>query len=341
MSGAGDGGEAREMRARRTARPRWLRSWEQIRDNGWQDILLGNGASIAIDSSFKYSSLFRVAKGSSYLEDADVEVFEEFDTEDFEEVLHAFDVSIRVNERLGLDASEHRHHYRVIRRALSQAIEEVHPRFQDLDHNLFVTASRFLSRFRRVFTTNYDLLLYWAVMENTDRFRDYFWGEKLSFDPDNIDVPRDRTRVVYLHGALFLFTTTEGTVRKIAATQASDLLTRIKRRLGAGKVPFFVSEGSTTRKRTAVRKNEYLNLGFKELRDSDENLVIFGHSLSHRDNHVVEAINESNRRNIAYSVRKGRKAEATLETLRLGVRAKFPGKRVSFFDAESFPIWEE
>jgi hypothetical protein len=101
-------------------------------------------------------------------------------------------------------------------------------------------ASDFLSKFTRVYTTNYDLLLYWTIIYKKERFRDYFWGRNLMFDLADVGVRENKTRVFYLHGAAF-----EG-VKKIRA-QRADLLAQIYRNLRKGKVPVFVSEGRTRR----------------------------------------------------------------------------------------------
>ena len=76
--------------------------------------------------------------------------------------------------------------------------------------------------YRFVFSTNYDLLIYWAVMnhEPTDPkdlsgkkptindFKDFFFqAEEHStvFDITNTGITSTATRVLYLHGALHLF----------------------------------------------------------------------------------------------------------------------------------------
>jgi Domain of unknown function (DUF4917) len=62
----------------------------------------------------------------------------------------------------------------------------------------------YIRTFDFVYSTNYDLLMYWAIMSEdpTLDFVDYFWGE--AFDSLNTEVWGDRTRILYLHGALHL-----------------------------------------------------------------------------------------------------------------------------------------
>lgn len=302
---------------------------------------MGNGASMAIHPSFRYSSLLKVAKKRSspnHLRSVDVALFEEFRTEDFEVILRTLDRSKRVNEILGLRTVEHVKRYEAVQKALVGAIGRVHPEFDQLEEPQLKAASFFLSRFERVFTSNYDLLLYWMLMYRRDWFGDYFWTPSGAFNQSDTEL-WNGTAVIYLHGALFLFSTEAGAVKKITSRQGTDLLTMIRKKLGRGAVPVFVSEGTSKQKRAAIRRHDYLRFAFRTLRTSNKNLVIFGHSLSRRDNHVVEAISRSERENIAYSVHRNGRSASQLEALRREIAGKFPGKRVLFFDSNSFPIY--
>jgi len=55
-----------------------------------------------------------------------------------------------------------------------------------------------------VYTTNYDLLMYWAIQRDIDRFNDMFRlrNGELIFVPDS--ELQERTCLLYLHGALHL-----------------------------------------------------------------------------------------------------------------------------------------
>lgn len=328
------------MEAKRTGRPRWLKTWDQVKDIDWKDILLGNGASIAIHRRFRYPRLMNVAMRPSCpnrLGRAEVSLFKHFGTTRFESVLRILGQSEEVNRLLRLSTVEHRARYKSIQKALISAIGEVHPDFYKLDLARLRSASKFLSKFDRVLTTNYDLLLYWIIMYAPDRFVDFFW--RGVFNRNETGVWKSKTAVFYLHGALFLFPEEYGSIKKIKARIEADLLARVHEKLEAGAVSVFVSEGTSKKKLAEIRRNDYLDFAFTKLGTSDEDIVIFGHSLSPQDNHVIEAINESQREKIAYSIHVGRKGAPRLEERREKIKSKFPGKKVLFFDSDTFPIF--
>jgi len=114
-----------------------------------------------------------------------------------------------------------------------------------------------LLEFDTVYTTNYDLLVYWAVM--TDRpsdFRDFFWGPDASFDPDDVSTAAGVTRILYLHGALHLYTLADGGTAKLTAG-GRNLLS--KRSARTSTVPLFVCEGHSRDKRIAIARSDYLS----------------------------------------------------------------------------------
>ena len=57
-----------------------------------------------------------------------------------------------------------------------------------------------------MFSTNYDLLVYWAIMceEDPNDFRDFFWDPSLIFDSADVEVWGRPTVVHFLHGGVHL-----------------------------------------------------------------------------------------------------------------------------------------
>ena len=65
-----------------------------------------------------------------------------------------------------------------IRQALIRAVHSVHvPWLSVPDAHLDHIAAE-LSKYASVYCTNYDLMLYWALMREPSAFRDYFWSEQ-------------------------------------------------------------------------------------------------------------------------------------------------------------------
>src|ERR1700674_2100680 len=88
------GADLHRCDARMTAMPaaQALKDWDQIKGNpgSWPVLLVGNGASMNISSTFNYKSLYATAcaMGGKYQLDAvDQALFDEVETVDFELVL--------------------------------------------------------------------------------------------------------------------------------------------------------------------------------------------------------------------------------------------------------------
>ena len=76
--------------------------------------------------------------------------------------------------------------------------------------------------YKSVFSTNYDLLTYWAMMieGDPDDFRDFFWQVGGPFDPTDVDAWGSLTLVYFLHGAVHLRRTApDGAYKQTAAGQ--------------------------------------------------------------------------------------------------------------------------
>lgn len=69
--------------------------------------------------------------------------------------------------------------------------------------------------------------------------------------------------------------------------------------------PLFVSEGSPEHKLRTIRGSDYLSFALNTLATDDDNIVVFGSSLSPPDAHIVQAINKTSTtsKNVAISAR--------------------------------------
>ena len=178
-------------------------------------LLLGNGFSIALRPDiFTYGSLYENADFSAAPHVK--KLFEALGTQDFEVVIKHLQDAARVVEvyrpsavslarRLRRDAA-------VIKDALVTAIAKRHPdRPYDIAPGQYAACRAFLSRFDHIFTLNYDVLLYWALMQDevdafTFRHDDGFRHPEE--DPGQPWVSWQQgnaATVSYLHGALHLF----------------------------------------------------------------------------------------------------------------------------------------
>jgi hypothetical protein len=278
-----------------------LAAWGDLAPNFRHTLLVGNGASIVVSSSFAYSSLLEIAstgRVANPLSPDERAIFETVNETDFERVLAELARAAILARQVGLDPTPLRNRYVRIRQTLIEAVHAVHPRHGDLPEDRFARVQESLLHFNDVCSTNYDLLLYWAITSTArmDDFRDFFWNAGLAFDLANTWTPNDKTRVYYLHGALHLFQLPDG--RTVKATGGDDnpwspyvpLLDLTFEYKGAA-YPLFVSEGLSDRKMAAVGSNPYLTFAYEAWSqlcwDWPKSLVVFGHGGGAQDNHLL------------------------------------------------------
>lgn len=262
-------------------------------------LLLGNGFSIGAHPEFSYGSLFDQAFGAD--EGHLRSVFAGLQTKDFElvarrlgetlAVIRCYGEAASIAQIMEKDLSE-------LQSRLVQALAAVHPpRRQTLSQQQYRAAKTFLDRFRRdpgsplageIYTTNYDLLLYWTTLHgevlNTD---DGFRGNPLTWSP------KESQSVFHLHGALHLYENDELATTKVTYVKAS-IIEQIGEKIKTGSLPLFVSEGTSDQKRLRIEASPYLRHGLERFTNActDEAacLFVFGHALADQDEHIIEAI---------------------------------------------------
>jgi hypothetical protein len=158
-----------------------------LREQDTVHALLGNGFSIGCDRIFRYESLYELAVANGLSARAQA-AFARLGTNNFEGVLRLLEDLRSVAPHYGL--SEEGCNLVVadaqtIKDTLVTSIATSH-----LAHAALVPDEKknaalvFLQRFKNVFTTNYDLLLYWVILAEAGRpsFTDGFHGSE--DDPD-------------------------------------------------------------------------------------------------------------------------------------------------------------
>jgi len=304
-------------------------------------LLLGNGASIAVWSGFAYRSLHRAAlrEVEHPLDEDDVALFREFNTTDFEAVLNGLVTARRVGETLALETIHLRDRYRSIQRALRESVGRAHVTHDAIPASTLDNLRTAYRRYRSVYTTNYDLILYWAILSQPPdpaEFVDFFWGPGVTFDVWQVDVrSATATAVLYLHGAIHLRRTADGIARKETAGPAGNLLDAFSAPMSADETPLFVTEGTTQEKLRRIGSSDYLSFALDHLRDDSRNLVILGHALSGQDEHILKAVNEQPARTVAVGIHAG---GGSVRSKKLAFAARLKTADVRFFDASTHPL---
>lgn len=300
-------------------------------------LLVGNGLSINVWPGFAYGRLFDHAK-SGGLTPLDLALFDH--TPNFERVLGDLNTTIRVNEALGLPSEPVYERYRSIQRGLGHAVREVHVGRTQIPEAALSAIRSELLRYSWIFTTSYDLLIYWAMGcgGRFHPFMDHFRGSRLRFDPDKSHVESGRIPVYFLHGALHLRVGGDGRTWKLRQSLVATLLEQFgEPTVGDPQArPLLVTEGSARDKLRAVEGNGYLAHALDRLRAQELPVVVFGCSLGRQDQHLVDVLNERPGRRVAVSMVPGPKRE--LAAAQGEIYGRLAADELVFFDATTHPL---
>jgi len=250
-------------------------------------LLLGNGFSILAYEGFRYESLLTKA---SEVDETIRDLLDALGSRDFEEAM-----------RLSGDAATRIR----LRDTFIKTIGLTHPQRREIDAASRRACAHFLSKFLRktkdprrgvVFTTNYDLVLYWVLVQFSGAL-DAWDGFDSDFVWNGVTASCD---VFYLHGGMHIYARPRGNGEQIVKIEADKakhgrrLRDVIRDHLDRGELPVFISEGTSTQKRGRIRSNDYLSAAFgKFLRvcaEPDSVLFTVGHGLSEVDQHLTNVI---------------------------------------------------
>lgn len=265
-------------------------------------------------------------------------MFDALGTENFERVLGELNAAIRMTEALGYDASIFYQRYESIKAALGTAVRGVHLSRSAMDEDVLGAIKSVLNEQQWIFTTSYDVVLYWAMGYPSFGFLcDLFWGAGNSFDPDNANVWAGYTPVYFLHGALHLLVEGSGRTRKLTRN-VNTILDQFARPVPGDPHarPLLVTEGSAQDKLRAIEANDYLTHALDQLQNCELPMVVFGSSLGDQDRHLVDAVNRWPDRPIAVSLMPD---DPDAIRARQGeLRGRLRATTLYFFDATTHPL---
>lgn len=349
---------------------------EEAEKYGKKHLLLGNGFSIACKSEiFAYSSLFEEAKKKMSVELA--AIFEALGTQDFEKVIRALmdaaqivgvylPKAIRAKQRLITDSEQ-------LKSDLIQAVAGTHPaRPYDVSDDQYSACRMFLSNFLgdgmggKVYTFNYDLLLYWTLMhegEETEYDRvvlnhdDGFRKDSDNLDADYVEwqgegASNKGQNVHYLHGALHLFDAGHQLQKYTWINTGKALVDQANEALQNNAFPLFVAEGSSSSKQTKIMHSAYLHHNLKSFAsvcavkaNNGKALFVYGHSFDSNDAHVLNKIGYGKINHLFVSLY-GDPDSAANQKIRSNVDAIValrsalgPQLDVTYYDAVSAAVW--
>jgi hypothetical protein len=323
-------------------------------------LLLGNGFSMSYDSKiFSYNAL------NTFIEKLDNDIlhklFSIINTKNFELVMQQLSNFCEIAEIFGTDkelVSRIKESTSILKNSLIDAVKELHP-----EHVFTIPESKsklcslfinnYLEKEGQIFTTNYDLLLYWVLMRNNSEIAIDGFGREVE-NPDEY-VPQDELEyselrwgkykesqtVNYLHGGLPLFDTGIEIIKE-EYSSGHYLLDKIKARLENKEYPIFVTAGNGREKLTHIMHNKYLSYCFDRLSSIEGSLVTFGFNFGEYDSHIIDAINIAANHgkpapNKLFSIYIGIYSDADLKHIE-SIKHKFKCK-VNLYDAKTVNVW--
>lgn len=319
-------------------------------------LILGNGASMAVSSSFSYTNLFGKACNDSILNQTSKNLFETLQTTDFELVMNKLRQAYIINEVLQLDTDNVAlHTYDNIRQSLIKTIKEIHVQYADAIFQID-NIRKFLEKFKTVISLNYDLLIYWAIMASNDlkpyKMKDCFTNHidgnlGFEYDIEKLREPYnggpDPTLVFYPHGNLILASNENNDELKIRINNNTNLFDAIGEKWKQKYVPLFVSEGSSEQKLKAIRRSTYLNFVYENvLSHLEPTVIIYGWKLAEQEQHLIKKIFSNNKiSNVYISMYLGSNPEPIDEQKRIASMLKRENRtmNIKFFDAASKNCW--
>jgi len=329
-------------------------------------LLLGNGFSMSYNyERFSFTSLLESAvnKGLIQKTSSIYAVFKEFDTKDFEEVVKLLETSVAVLKQYGAISPEYEELILTDSLSLKNYLVEVitnnHPeKITSISDKAYLNSAKFIKEYDRVYTLNYDLLLYWSTIKLQSFLNDNIIEESRLGIHDGFHDPYENStkyvvyrndklsfEVSYLHGALHIYDKKNEIIKNTYSRTDKTLKEQTLENLEKDIYPIFISEGTSEQKYTKIIHNAYLNHCYRSLSSigairTDNSLVIFGTLIKRNDAHIRKAILKNNVSQIYIGV--GSEEEVReFDDFLAEIKQRKLRKEVHFYDYRTANVWRE
>lgn len=332
-----------------------------IAGNTKKHLMLGNGFSISLfPKIFNYKTLSENID-SERMRD----LFSSIGTYDFEfvmrrlletlDIIQHYDTDGVISDYISNDIEE-------LKQTLIHVISKAHPpKPSEITDRQYNSCREFLMHFDggKVYTFNYDLLLYWVYMHFMDMpnqklkcddgFRYPYQDEYLPLEERDTSLHweigmEQGQSVYYIHGAMHIFSDGSDIEKLSYSSTGIPLAEQVKVSIAQNKFPVFISEGSTSHKLARIKKNGYLSRTFSSLKSITGSLFIFGHSIRDEDNHVFDFINHNNSKLTIFIGIFGDLDQEHNKRILNKVemwREAFPKKKFEIYDAATVNVWNK
>ena len=311
-------------------------------------LLTGNGASIALVPSFRDKELTRKLLD----QDRSLQLLSNLalnDAEDVESILRVLEPDewemLRDPITGGVAYPD---------TFFANLIASVHPEsYGKTCRQALASARAFFRRFSSISTTNYDLLLHWALMDAQqasgliDHFDDGFRASTntnwLIFGGEAVTAA---ATVRYLHGALHLSFANRNTVRYENLPQESTPAKLAELHAADGRRALIVSGGTSDAKTSAIERYEYLRLAYGSFKQISGALFVHGFGFNEADHHIVDAIGKNRKLSHLYvgifsEAPESERDAVTQAAVRLRDKRASTANplSVTLYQSETAPIW--
>jgi hypothetical protein len=325
-------------------------------------LLLGNGFSMAYNPErFSFTSLLEnaVERGLILTTSPIYQVFTQFDTKDFEEVVKLLETSTKVLKTYGILSEEDEKNIlddsMSLKKYLVDVITNNHPdKITEISDDEFLKSASFIKNFEKVYTLNYDLLLYWSCIKLQSFIEKKRIEDSLLKISDGFYDPYEHStdyvvfenggksfNVNFLHGGLHIFDKKSEIIKNTFSRTDKSLKEQTLENLNKDIYPIFVSEGTSEQKKAKIIHNAYLNHCYKSLSNigtENSSLVIFGTLLKRNDIHIRKAILKSNVANIYIGVSTENEAKEFDDFIEESTKLK-KAKKIYFYDYRTVKVW--
>jgi hypothetical protein len=225
----------------------------------------------------------------------------------FIDIAKAFDAETKLVKKL-------KKAHKALQKSLIDAISELHPEHvfeikRKKSQACFNFLSQYLNKNGNIFSTNYDLLLYWVLMRNNPAVSTDGFG-KVLLNPEGIKRGEEqewsdelywgnnkaKQNTFYVHGALPFFDTNIE-IQKEQYDTDHYLLENIQDRMSRHEYPIFVTAGDGDDKLAHIMHNKYLTFCYDNLCSINGSLVAFGFNFGEYDEHIIDALNKATKFN--------------------------------------------
>lgn len=325
-------------------------------------LLLGNGFSMAYNPQrFSFTSLLDNAVEIGLITKTSpiYKVFTQFDTKDFEEVVKLLETSTKVLKTYGVlskaDEKKILDDSKYLKKYLVDVITNNHPdKITEISDDEFISSASFIKNFEKVYTLNYDLLLYWSCIKLQSFIEEEQIKDSILDISDGFYDPHEQTtdyvvfgndgasqNIYFLHGGLHIFDKKSEIIKNTFSRTDKSLKEQTLKNLNKDIYPIFVSEGTSEQKKAKIIHNAYLNHCYKSLSSigtKNSSLVIFGTLLKRNDTHIRKAILKSKVENIYIGISNEDESKEFDDFIEQSSKLK-KAKKIYFYDYRTAKVW--